>query len=101
MLICKKCNSKYSINSISQSYIDKDPTKYFDFCKECRRIKPCKNCGIVFKHRQNQTCSIKCANELKEKTYMSTQGARHNFCKNSKARKEFEDNLMSTHGVKC
>lgn len=100
MLSCKNCGIDYDINSISLKYINKDPIKYHNFCTECRKIKPCKNCGLNFKHKQNQTCSIKCANELKEKTYMLTQGTKHNFCKNSKARKSFEEKMLSTHGVK-
>lgn len=100
MLSCKNCGIEYNIKSISEKYISKDPDKYFNFCTECRKIKPCKNCGINFKHKQNQTCSIKCANELKEKTYMLTQGTPHNFSKNSKSRQSFEANLISTHGIK-
>jgi hypothetical protein len=100
MLSCKNCGIEYNIKAISNEYIKKDPTKYFSFCTECRKIKPCKNCGIPFKHHQNQTCSVKCANELKEKTYMLTQGTRHNFCKNSKSRQAFEEKMFSDHGVK-
>ncbi|CAB4175596.1 hypothetical protein UFOVP972_269 [uncultured Caudovirales phage] len=99
MLSCKNCGIDYTINSISVKYINKDPIKYHSFCTECRKIKPCKNCGIDFKHKQNQTCSIKCANKLKEKTYMLTQGTKHNFCKNSKARHSFEEKMLSTYGI--
>jgi len=100
MLSCKNCGSEYNISVISIKYINKDPDKYFNFCTECRKIKPCKNCGINFKHKQNQTCSIKCANQLKEKTYMLTQGAPHNFSKNSKSRKSFEERMETEYGVK-
>lgn len=100
MISCKKCGINYDISSISVKYITKDPVKYYSFCTECRKIKPCKNCGLEFKHKQNQTCSIKCSTELKEKTYMLTQGTKHNFCKNSKSRNSFEEKMLSTHGIK-
>ncbi len=77
-----------------------NPDKYLHTCKECRLLRKCKNCNKEFKHHQNQTCSYECANKLKEKTYIRSQGAPHNFSKNSKSRKVFEEKLELEHGVK-
>jgi hypothetical protein len=67
--------------------------------KNCRKYNICKNCVNEFHHRQNQTCSIKCAKELKEKSFMISCGTKHNFYKDSKSRIDWEDNLLKNEGI--
>ena len=98
MCICKRCEVEFSINNISLKYIEKNKEKY-ELCSKCRKYKFCKNCGDEFHHKQNQTCSKKCTQELKEKSFMISCGSKHNFCKNSKSRIEWENKLLDNEGI--
>lgn len=98
MCICKRCEVEFSINNISLKYIEKNKEKY-ELCSKCRKYKFCKNCGDEFHHKQNQTCSKKCTKELKEKSFMISCGSKHNFCKNSKSRIEWENKLLDNEGI--
>ncbi len=98
MCICKRCDVEFSINNISLKYIEKNKEKY-ELCSKCRKYKLCKNCGVEFHHKQNQTCSKKCTQELKEKSFMISCGSKHNFCKNSKSRIVWENNLLENEGI--
>ena len=95
---CKRCNKEYSIKMVSKDYINKYPEKY-EYCSYCRKYKFCKNCGKEFHHKQNESCSIKCANELKEKSYLISCGAKHNFYKESSSRKDWEKEILEKEGI--
>lgn len=100
MNTCKLCktsfeNSKY----LNIKKIKENPTKYLETCPECRKIRNCENCGNTFKHHQNRTCSMNCAKELTQRTLMQTQGAIHNFCKESASRRNFENKLFEKYGT--
>ena len=100
MPVCHLCettfeNSKY----LNKNKIELDPHRYLHTCKSCRTIKNCENCKLEFKHYQNRTCSPKCALELKEYSYMISQGTPHNFYKNSKSRIAFENDLLKNEGI--
>lgn len=100
MLVCKICNSEFTNSKhLNINKITINPDRYLHTCKECRLLRKCKNCNILFKHHQNQTCSHTCANKLKEKTYMLSQGAPHNFSKNSKCKQKITNDLLEKHGV--
>jgi len=99
MLKCKKCGSSFENSKYLNINRYNNPDKYLHTCKECRKLKKCKNCNIEFKHHQNITCSKKCAEELKKKTYMKSQGTPHNFSKNSKSRLKFEKTLVENEGI--
>ncbi len=98
MCICKRCKIEFNNKNVAIKFINKNPEKY-ELCTDCRKIKICKNCGCEFKHHQNQTCSKKCANELKEKSWMESCGTKHNFCKNSKSRLKWENELFENEGI--
>ena len=100
MLTCNNCGINYENSKfLNKKKIKENPNKYLHTCKDCRNIKTCENCETEFKHHQNRTCSNKCAKELKEKSYMTSQGTAHNFCKNSKSRIEFENSLLEKEGI--
>lgn len=98
MKICKRCDKEYDISMISKKYIDKDPDRY-KYCTDCRKYKKCEYCDKEFKHKQNRTCSINCANKLKELSFLKSCGAVHNFCKNSTSRKQWENNFLINEGI--
>ena len=98
MCICKRCGDIYSINNISKKYVEKNVDKY-KLCSNCRKYNICKNCNNEFHHKQNQTCSMNCANELKEKSFIMSCGTKHNFHKNSKSRINWENNLLENEGI--
>lgn len=98
MCVCKRCSDVYNIDNISKKYIEKDVEKY-KLCSNCRKYNICKNCGNEFHHKQNKTCSIKCTQELKEKSFLLSCGAKHNFYKNSKSRIDWEKNLLENEGI--
>lgn len=97
-LTCKRCDKEYTNNMVPIKYQSKDIEKY-KLCTDCRKYKLCKNCGEEFKHHQNQTCSKKCTQELKEKSWMESCGTKHNFYKNSKSRIEWENELEKEEGI--
>lgn len=99
MLKCIRCGSEYDISMISKRFIDKNVEKY-KLCTDCRKFKKCLNCEKEFYHKQNQTCSIICAKELKEKTYLNSCGTKHNFSKKSSSRINWENNLLENEGIK-
>ena len=98
MCVCKRCSDTYNIDNISKKYIEKDVEKY-KLCSNCRKYNICKNCGNEFHHKQNQTCSMNCAKELKEKSFLLSCGTKHNFYKNSKSRIDWESNLLENEGI--
>jgi hypothetical protein len=98
MCICKRCSDIYSIDNISKKYIEKNVDRY-KLCSNCRKYNICKNCNNEFHHKQNQTCSINCARELKEKSFMMSCNTKHNFSKNSKSRINWENNLLKNEGI--
>jgi hypothetical protein len=97
MCICKRCKIEFA-NTLSKKYIIEDIERY-SLCPYCRKYRLCKNCGVEFHHKQNQTCTNKCAQELKEKSYMLSCGSKHNFSKKSKSRIEWENNLLDNEGI--
>jgi len=99
-LKCENCNMIYNNSPyLNINRINNSPIRFLHTCKECRKIKRCGNCNSEFKHYQNQTCSKKCAANLKEKTYMLTQGAPHNFSKNSKSKIKMQLELLENEGI--
>ena len=98
MCICLRCSDSYNIDNISKKYIEKDVEKY-KLCSNCRKYKVCKNCGLEYHHKQNQTCSSKCAQELKEKSLLLSCGTKHNFCRDSKSRIIWENKLLEENGI--
>jgi very-short-patch-repair endonuclease len=98
MKICKRCNKEYDISMISIKYLDKHPDRY-EYCTNCRKYKNCEYCGKEFKHKQNRTCSMECANKLKELSFLQSCGATHNFNKNSKSRSQWESKLLINEGI--
>jgi hypothetical protein len=97
---CKRCHCIYTNKLyISEKSFNKNIDLYTSLCIDCRKIKECKNCSKEFKHYQNQTCSKKCAEELKVKSYIKSCGSPHNFCKNSKSRKNWELRLLEDEGI--
>lgn len=98
MCICKRCDKEYNNDMIPFRFLSKNIEKY-KLCADCRKYKLCKNCNKEFNHHQNQTCSKKCAQELKEKSWMKSCGAKHNFYKNSKSRIKWESDLLSEEGI--
>lgn len=100
MNTCKLCKSSF-VNSkyLNIKKIKEDPIRYLETCQDCRKIRNCENCKTQFKHHQNRTCSINCAKELTQKTLIQTQGAIHNFCKDSLSRQNFENRMVEMHGV--
>lgn len=97
-LICKRCYKEYNNKTISPKFLLKDLDKY-NLCPYCRKFKICKNCNIEFNHYQNQTCSKKCTQELKEKSWMASCGTKHNFYKSSKSRIDWENKLLDNEGI--
>lgn len=98
MLICIKCNEEFKLLGITKKNLLMNPEKYKK-CKECRLHRLCENCGMEFKHTQNQTCSKECAHKLKEKSFLKSCGTKHNFYKNSSSRKKWEQNLLQNEGI--
>lgn len=98
MKICKRCNKEYDISTISKKYIEKNPDRY-DYCTDCRKYRKCEYCYKEFKHKQNRTCSMKCASKLKELSWLESCGATHNFSKKSSSRKEWENRLLENEGI--
>ena len=98
MKTCKRCGDSYSIKNISDKYINKNPELYQN-CSYCRKYKNCKNCNKEFHHKQNQTCSKKCSKELKERSWIESCGYPHNFFKESKSRKKWENKLLEEEGI--
>jgi len=99
MSICKRCSTEFNIDSISKKYIQKYPEKYSNFCTDCRKYKKCSNCDIEFHHKQNQTCSRKCSEEMKAKSYLESCGSVHNFCKESSSRMVWKKRLIENEGI--
>lgn len=99
MCICTVCKASFNNKYMGEVHFNKKKELHTKFCKECKKIKKCKNCNIEFKHRQNQTCSKQCAEELKKKSYIKSCGTTHNFCKNSKSRKKWESRLLEDEGI--
>lgn len=97
-MICSRCGLKFNNNKVPNKFLVTDPIRYLN-CKDCRKFRICRNCGIEFNHHQNQTCSIRCAKELKEKSWMESCGAKHNFAKNSKSRMEWEKEILVKEGI--
>ena len=88
------CGKKFEI--VEFEYDEKLHRK----CRECRLYE--KNCPICGKkhNRQGESCSKKCGYELKKLTWSKKYGDTHIFGKNSSIRKNMNDNLMKTYGVK-
>jgi len=98
MEICIRCGNDFDISMISKKYLDKNPEQYKS-CSYCRKYRKCLNCEKEFHHKQNQTCSKKCAQELKEKSWLISCGAIHNFSKDSTSRKDWESKLLNEEGI--
>jgi hypothetical protein len=95
---CVRCYVEYDINMINKKFIDKNPEIY-NLCSYCRKYRKCLNCEKEFHHKQNQTCSKKCAKELKEKSWLISCGATHNFSRKSSSRKKWENDLVNNEGI--
>jgi very-short-patch-repair endonuclease len=95
---CLRCEAEYEINMINKKFQEKNPEIY-NLCSYCRKYKKCLNCSNEFNHKQNQTCSKKCAKDLKEKSWLISCGSTHNFSKNSSSRKNWEDKLLKEEGI--
>ena len=95
---CKRCSEFFKKPSVKKENIEKNPEKY-ELCVNCRKFKFCKNCNIEFHHKQNQTCSEKCAKELKEKTTLLSCGTTHNLSRNSISRKKWQDRLIEEENI--
>ena len=95
---CKRCEKEFSTEMISERYIQLDPQKY-EFCSFCRKYKKCKFCGNEYHHRQNQTCSKKCSEEMKISSYLNSCGTTHNFKKSSISRTDWENKLKENEGI--
>lgn len=98
MKTCLKCGIKFSLSKVPKKYLNKDDTKY-DYCTFCRKYKKCEFCGSEFHHKQNMTCSMKCANDLKKLSLFKSCGAEHNFSKESSSRKKWESKLLEDEGI--
>lgn len=72
---------------------------YDELCSCCRKSKG--NCVVCNKLKYNQgvTCSKKCAQELKKKSYLETCDTPHNFSKKSKSRLKWENELVTNEGI--
>lgn len=69
---CIECNKDYNI------HIKVNGT-YRLTCYKCSiKEKNCLICNTKFKS-QGKTCSLKCANKLREKSYLKNYGVKHNF----------------------
>lgn len=97
-MICLRCNIEFNNNKVPDKYLNRDPNKYLN-CKDCRKYRNCNNCGIEFKHHQNQTCSIKCSKEMKEKSFIKSCGTKHNFSKKSISRLKWENDILLKEGI--
>ena len=89
---CKK-QFKIQKNKLLNNY------ERFRFCAICRKYH--KNCKICDKEIfiQAVTCSKECTYELKKRSWMISCGTPHNFCKNSKSRKKWEQKLLDEEGI--
>lgn len=96
---CTRCACKYSISNFSEKRILASFAKLTTLCSNCRKYKICPICKNEFKHHQNQTCSSACARELKEKSYLQSEGATHNFKRNSKTKTKIKNDLLKNYGV--
>jgi very-short-patch-repair endonuclease len=97
-MLCNRCKSEFHNKSISSKWIEKNPDK-FKLCPNCRKFRICPICEVEFHHKQNQTCSLKCSSELKERSFLESCGAKHNFYRNSKSRLKWEKEMMSNEGI--
>ena len=95
---CIRCGENFYISMISKKYLNKNPEQY-KLCSYCRKYRKCLNCEKEFHNKQNQTCSKKCAKELKEKSWLISCGASHNFSNKSSSRKEWENRLLIEEGI--
>ena len=96
---CSRCNTEYSIRNFSDDRILKSFDTLSTLCTDCRKYKICPICKTEFKHHQNQTCSKKCSNELKQQSFLKSEGVSHNFKRGSKTRDLMEARLLAEHGV--
>ena len=87
---CKRCSSEYNLRNCLY---------FIPYCVNCRKYKLCPICNQEFHHKQNLTCSQRCAEEMKKQTYIASTGKEHNFCKESKTRDNFEKKMLADHGV--
>lgn len=97
-MICKRCGCEFDNKKVQKKFIDKNKLKY-ELCCYCRKFRLCDNCGKEFNHHQNITCSKICSEELKEKSFLKSCGTKHNFCKQSLSRIEWEEKLFNTEGI--
>ena len=95
---CVRCDVEFSNNKVPNKFLLIEPDRYLN-CKDCRKYSNCKNCDVEFKHHQNQTCSIKCSKEMKEKSCIKSCGTKHNFSKNSKSRLKWENDIFLREGI--
>jgi len=78
--------------------MEKNPDK-FKLCPDCRKFRICPICEVEFHHKQNQTCSLKCSRDLKERSFLKSCGTPHNFYKNSKSRLKWQEDMMNNEGI--
>lgn len=95
---CVRCGLLFNNNMVPIKFLSSNPDKYLN-CKDCRKYRTCNNCGSEFKHHQNQTCSMKCAKEMKEKSWIKSCGTKHNFSKNSKSRLKWQNDILLKEGI--
>lgn len=99
---CEKCNNKFYIKSFQNYVIFKRGIEFYTKrCSKCRRFyKKCEECNTEFYTKCNsRSCSKYCADVLREKSYIKSCNAKHNFSKNSKSRLKFEKELFENEGV--
>ena len=97
-MYCKRCKNEFNNDKVPKKYLLKNLEKY-NYCVYCRKYRNCKNCELEFHHKQNQTCSEKCTQELKEKSFMISCGTKHNFYRESVSRIKWERNLIENEGI--
>jgi len=97
--ICKRCKNNFNIKTISDKHLFERLEFHTSICSTCKKYKNCENCNKEFHHHQNITCSIECAEELKVKSFIKSQGKPHNFYKGTPSRDKWENRLLETEGI--
>lgn len=105
MYQCKVCNHEFKQgNEIQYKLKNGIPLKfpaedYLDLCSHHRKYK--KNCPVcnIIHYNQGVACCSEHAYILKQKTWMKSNGAPHNFSKNALSRKNWEKRLLEEEGI--
>jgi len=91
---CKICNRNFRPYKKNEN-----KERYVTLCSVCRKQeKDCLRCGKRH-YNQGSTCSKECATQLKKQSWLKSCGTEHNFSKESRLRKDWEDRLLKEEGI--